>query len=113
LAERLVFIEKKEMKNMKYILAYVEQFMEMVIEGTEKDFSEQLRELRVFAIVFSVVSIGCLVVLFYAIKIRWCKLIRERKEIQSMLGLVSLVSVKESAKLRDEFMKIGWGFFGA
>lgn len=87
--------------------------MEMIIEGAEKDFSEQLKEMRTFAVVFSVMSVGCLIVLFYAIKNRWGRLIRERKEIQSMLGLTSLSKVKENGKLRDEFMKIGWGFFGA
>ncbi len=90
IVQRFAFLKSIELKNMKFMLAYIEQFMGMIIEASEEDLAQTIQKYNRNITICTCLSMVCLALLFVVVPFRWRKLLTHRKLIQSVISLISL-----------------------
>lgn len=78
------------------VLAYMEQFIGMMDRAFETDLEDYISSSINQTVVYSVLSIIALLLLLFAIRCRWGLISKQRKEIISIVDLISFESIKNS-----------------
>lgn len=109
--QRYDYIQGPQLKGMKFMLGYLEVFMDMIRDAFEADLQQEIDWFIKKVEVLSGVAFVGVLALLLGVKMRWLQIRREKKFVTEIIEIISLRTIKSSSRLRDQWKRVGMEFY--
>jgi hypothetical protein len=109
--QRYDYIKGPQLKDMKFMLAYLEGFMDMIKSAFWMDLQKEIDSFVKRVDVLSGVALVAVMVLLVGVKVRWRKIRRDKRFVTEIVEIISLRTIKNSSRLRNQWKNVGIGFY--
>jgi hypothetical protein len=109
--QRYDYIKGSQLKGMKFMLAYLEEFMDMIKRAFWVDLQKEIDSFVKRVDVLSGVALVAVMVLLVGVKVRWRKIRRDKRFVTEIVEIISLRTIKNSSRLRNQWKNVGVGFY--
>lgn len=109
--ERVTYLTGPELRNMKVLLAYFEQFYKALNKQFQQNIDEMISYYIKLVNIASIILIFSLLLIIKAVNYRWQVMKSESIQVQSILRLISFNLIKQDRCLREKFLQIDCQFY--
>lgn len=109
--ERVTYLTGPELRNMKVLLAYFEQFYKALNKQFQQNIDEMISYYIKLVNIASIILIFSLLLIIKAVNYRWQVMKSESIQVQSILRLISFNLIKQDRCLREKFQGIDCQFY--